>query len=329
MGGAVSVGPPFKEMAWRDSPTSEVFFDDVKLGVEHLLAARRRAAGRSDYQGEPRQRALGVPSMRGESSSAATTRASLRPRAQAVRPRESAKFQAVQLKITDLFLSSAPSRTSCSASRGCSRTGVKTCRHQRVQGDERAARRRCLADRHPEIHGGYGYMEESGSRSSRASASSSSRSRHDDITCSPRRCQLIWSTGLSSAPVRRCQRVRRAVSDRGLQLVPVTGECMAWPSVRARSARSRVVEPGTGVQSARAWFVSMLWMHCMVTFTDCADSSIPRWHGRCGASPMARPPPCPHRRLLRVGDGPIVAGGAIVVDYEFDRLNGCRGSTNA
>ncbi|MEO8552706.1 MAG: acyl-CoA dehydrogenase family protein, partial [Kofleriaceae bacterium] len=31
----VTVGPPFKKMGMRDSPTSEVFFDDVHLGIEH------------------------------------------------------------------------------------------------------------------------------------------------------------------------------------------------------------------------------------------------------------------------------------------------------
>src|SRR5262249_11457437 len=32
-----TVGPAFKKMGMRDSPTSEIFFDGVKLGAEHLL----------------------------------------------------------------------------------------------------------------------------------------------------------------------------------------------------------------------------------------------------------------------------------------------------
>ena len=59
----VTVGPPFKKMGMRDSPTSEVFFDDVRLGIEHLLGGKEKgAAGRSDTKdslGSERSRCSG------------------------------------------------------------------------------------------------------------------------------------------------------------------------------------------------------------------------------------------------------------------------------
>ena len=48
----LTVGPAFKKMGMRDSPTSEIFFDDVALGQEHLLGGREMGrAGRGDGRG--------------------------------------------------------------------------------------------------------------------------------------------------------------------------------------------------------------------------------------------------------------------------------------
>jgi alkylation response protein AidB-like acyl-CoA dehydrogenase len=60
----VTVGPAFKKMGMRDSPTSEVFFDDVRLGVEHLLGGREKGrAGRGDTKESLGNERSGVPSM--------------------------------------------------------------------------------------------------------------------------------------------------------------------------------------------------------------------------------------------------------------------------
>jgi hypothetical protein len=59
----VTVGPPFKKMGMRDSPTSEVFFDDVKLGVEHLLGGKEKGrGGRTDTKESLGNERSGIPS---------------------------------------------------------------------------------------------------------------------------------------------------------------------------------------------------------------------------------------------------------------------------
>jgi alkylation response protein AidB-like acyl-CoA dehydrogenase len=60
----VTVGAPFKKMGMRDSPTSEVFFDDVRLGVEHLLGGKEKGrGGRGDTKESLGNERSGVPSM--------------------------------------------------------------------------------------------------------------------------------------------------------------------------------------------------------------------------------------------------------------------------
>jgi len=51
-------------MGMRDSPTSEVFFDDVRLGTEHLLGGKEKGrAGRSDTKDSLGNERSGVPAM--------------------------------------------------------------------------------------------------------------------------------------------------------------------------------------------------------------------------------------------------------------------------
>jgi alkylation response protein AidB-like acyl-CoA dehydrogenase len=71
----LTTGPPFKKMGMRDSPTCEVFLDDVEVGARAAAGRRRARAGRA----RPTPRTASAPSARasrrwpGASSSAATT----------------------------------------------------------------------------------------------------------------------------------------------------------------------------------------------------------------------------------------------------------------
>src|SRR5205807_1828357 len=55
----VSVGPAFKKMGMRDSPTSEVFFDDVRLGADRLVGR----GGRTDVKDSLGNERSGIPAM--------------------------------------------------------------------------------------------------------------------------------------------------------------------------------------------------------------------------------------------------------------------------
>ena len=94
-----SVGPPFKKMGMRDSPTSEIFFDDVRLPAEHLLGGGRQAT--KDNLASERS---AVPAMAWgiiERCYEQSLRFA-RERQQFGRP--IGEFQAVQLKLADMYI---------------------------------------------------------------------------------------------------------------------------------------------------------------------------------------------------------------------------------
>jgi len=100
-----SVGTPFKKMGMRDSPTSEIFFDEVELGREHLLGGREPgAAGRGDTKDSLASERSGVPAMAWGIVERCYDQSleHVRTREQFGRP--IGEFQAVQLKIADLYL---------------------------------------------------------------------------------------------------------------------------------------------------------------------------------------------------------------------------------
>ena len=158
-----SVGPAFKKMGMRDSPTSEIFFDGVKLGREHLLGGLERGrAGRSDTKNNLASERSAVPAMawgiieRCYEQSLAYAR----ERQQFGRP--IGEFQAIQLKLADMFVKlknvenlvfrtawmqqhkrSDPAFTN--ASKAYAATVAVDVAMTAIQ-----------------IHGGYGYMEEVG-----------------------------------------------------------------------------------------------------------------------------------------------------------------------
>jgi alkylation response protein AidB-like acyl-CoA dehydrogenase len=99
----VSTGKPFQKMGMKESPTSEVFFDDVELGVEDILGETEDRRGRLETKESLGSERSGIPSLclgiieRCYEESVAYART----REQFGRPIGS--FQAVQLKIADMY----------------------------------------------------------------------------------------------------------------------------------------------------------------------------------------------------------------------------------
>ena len=159
----VTIGPPFKKMGMRDSPTSEVFFDEVKLGVEHLLGGKEKgAAGRSDTKESLGNERSGVPSMAWGIIERCYD-ASL----QYVRDRKQfgraiGEFQAVQLKITDLFLKLRTVENIVFRLAWMQQNGVKDVPYINASKAMSAQLAVDAAMTAIQIHGGYGYMEEVG-----------------------------------------------------------------------------------------------------------------------------------------------------------------------
>lgn len=157
----VSVGPAFKKMGMRDSPTSEVFFDDVQLDAIHLLGGRGRD-GRKDTKDSLGNERSGVPAMAWGIIERCYD-ASLdyvRQRRQFGRP--IGEFQAVQLKITDLFLKLRTVENIVFRLAWMQTNKVSDMPYINASKAMSAQLAVDAALTAIQIHGGYGYMEELG-----------------------------------------------------------------------------------------------------------------------------------------------------------------------
>ena len=150
-------------MGMRDSPTSEVFFDDVHLGVEHLLGGKEKGrAGRTDTKDSLGNERSGIPAMAWGIIERCydASLAYVRERQQFGRP--IGEFQAVQLHIADLFLKLRTVENVVYRTAWMQQNGV---RDMPFVNASKAMCAQCAVDcalKAIQIHGGYGYMEELG-----------------------------------------------------------------------------------------------------------------------------------------------------------------------
>jgi len=156
-----TVGPAFRKMGMRDSPTSEIFFDQVRLTREHLLG-EKGPGGRRDTKESLQSERSAVPAMawgiieRCYDQSLAYAR----ERIQFGRP--IGEFQAVQLKLVDMFIKL----------KNVENIVFRTAWMQKKKKSDpafvnasKAYAAQCaveVAMTAIQIHGGYGYMEEVG-----------------------------------------------------------------------------------------------------------------------------------------------------------------------
>jgi hypothetical protein len=153
----VSVGPAFKKMGMRDSPTSEVFFDDVRLGEEHLLGRGRSAV--KDSLGNERS---GVPAMAWGIIERCYDASLAYVRERKQFGRAIGEFQAVQLHITDLFLKLRTVENVVYRTAWMQQNGVRDMPFVNASKAMCAQMAVDAALKAIQIHGGYGYMEELG-----------------------------------------------------------------------------------------------------------------------------------------------------------------------
>ncbi|MGE0548406.1 MAG: acyl-CoA dehydrogenase family protein [Kofleriaceae bacterium] len=159
----VTVGPPFKKMGMRDSPTSEVFFDGVKLGAEHLLGGKEKGrGGRSDTKDSLGNERSGVPSMAWGIIERCYDASLAYVRERKQFGRSIGEFQAVQLKIADLFIKLRTVENIVFRLAWMQQHGVKDLPFVNTSKATSALLAVDAALTAIQIHGGYGYMEELG-----------------------------------------------------------------------------------------------------------------------------------------------------------------------
>lgn len=159
----VSVGPPFKKMGMRDSPTSEVFFDDVRLGVEHLLGGREKGrGGRGDTKESLGNERSGVPSMAWGIIERCYDASVQYARERKQFGRAIGEFQAIQLKITDLFLKLRTVENIVYRLAWMQQNGKRDMPYVNASKAMSAMMAVAATGIAIDVHGGYGYMEEYG-----------------------------------------------------------------------------------------------------------------------------------------------------------------------
>ena len=159
----VSVGPAFKKMGMRDSPTSEVFFDDVRLGIEHLLGGREKGrGGRGDTKESLGNERSGVPAMAWGIIERCYDASLAYVRERKQFGRAIGEFQAVQLKITDLFLKLRTVENIVYRLAWMQQNGKRDMPFINASKAMSAQLAVDAALTAIQIHGGYGYMEELG-----------------------------------------------------------------------------------------------------------------------------------------------------------------------
>ena len=159
----VSVGPSFKKMGMRDSPTSEVFFDDVRLGTEHLLGGKEKGrGGRTDTKDSLGSERSGVPAMAWGIIERCYDASLVYVRERKQFGRAIGEFQAVQLHIADLFLKLRTVENVVYRTAWMQQNGVRDMPFVNASKAMCAQMAVDAALKAIQIHGGYGYMEELG-----------------------------------------------------------------------------------------------------------------------------------------------------------------------
>ncbi len=156
-----STGKPFKKMGMRDSPTCELFFEDVRVPAAHLLGGREKGAGgRRDVKESLGNERSGIPAMAWGILERCydQTRKYVIERQQFGRP--IAEFQAVQLKIADMYMKLKNVENIVYRTAWMQRNKVHDAAFVNASKAYCSQMAIDVALTAIQCHGGYGYMEE-------------------------------------------------------------------------------------------------------------------------------------------------------------------------
>src|SRR5690606_7603447 len=158
-----TVGPRFKKMGMRDSPTSEIFLEDVRVPADHLLGGSEgRGGGRDGTRQSLASERSAVPAMAWgiiERCYEESLRYA-RERVQFGRP--IGEFQAIQLKLVDIFIKLKNVENMVFRTAWMQRKGKRDLAFTSASKAYAAQAAVDAALTAIQIHGGYGYMEELG-----------------------------------------------------------------------------------------------------------------------------------------------------------------------
>lgn len=153
------VGKPMKKMGMKDSPTSELFFDNVELGDEHLLGGIKKSTRGSakDSLGDERS---GLPAMAWGIIERCFEIARDYAKERKQFGRSIAEYQAVQLKIAEMYIHLKNVENIVYRTAWMSKNGIRDFSFICASKAYCSRASFDVANQAIQILGGYGYMEE-------------------------------------------------------------------------------------------------------------------------------------------------------------------------
>ncbi len=154
-------GKPMKKMGMRDSPTGELFFDEVRVPKAQLLGGvEKTAEGRADTKESLGTERSGIPGMAWGIIEECLDRSTKYVNERKQFGRAIADFQAVQLDIADMYVKLKNVENICYRLAWMQKNGVNDPAF--INASKAYCSQACVdvSLRAIQLHGGYGYMEE-------------------------------------------------------------------------------------------------------------------------------------------------------------------------
>jgi hypothetical protein len=154
-------GKPFKKMGMRDSPTGELFFDDVRVPKANLLGGREKTAeGRADTKESLGNERSGLPAMAWGIIEECYERSLAYVKQRHQFGRAIGEFQAVQLDLADMYVKLKNVEAIAFRTAWMQRKGIRDVAFVNASKAYCSQMAVDVALKAIQLHGGNGYMEE-------------------------------------------------------------------------------------------------------------------------------------------------------------------------
>ena len=153
-------GKPFHKMGMKDSPTGELFFDNVKLTKANLLGGKEKAAGRSDTKESLGNERSGIPAMAWGIIEECYERSLKYVLERKQFGKAIGEFQAVQMDLADMYIKYKNVENIVYRTAWMQKKGIRDNAFVNASKAYCSQMAGDVALKAIQLHGGYGYMQE-------------------------------------------------------------------------------------------------------------------------------------------------------------------------
>lgn len=156
----LSTGKPFHKMGMKDSPTSEVFMDDLEVGIENLIGETESSEGRKATKESLGNERSGVPAMCWGIIERCYEECIKYARERVQFGRPIGEFQAIQLKIYEMYMALKNVENIVYRTAWMQKKGIRDIAFINASKCYTSQAAVHVANLAIQIFGGYGYMRE-------------------------------------------------------------------------------------------------------------------------------------------------------------------------